>query len=722
MQAPSRASRIVACVGLVVAGLALSPAHAEHVRCPAVKDVGISSMDNEQNESANRAERLKLKVLQEMALVGFDVSGLVGRQIKSAELYVYPVPDSGPKFAEGRITNLRWIVASTVSSPWVEGPRQGQGATYRQANPGQDPWAWSGGNLSDVINGNLNSLFSVHELTEAANGYWKVPVDARVVQAMVAGLSDGLLLMDGSSTHANNPHIFSREARGREPYLLVEVDGQDPDKPAAPQIVDVRPDLPHANLDAGAVVVRVKTPTDAIGFHVKVDGQPMEPWQVELPKNPGNIDRITLEDLPAGKEVTIAVAAVDAAGNVSDWAQDKGKVSDKVTVPDLPKFPFEPKPGEPRKAGDNLAVWAFPEIVEVDPVTAEPMFEKDNEGYRLANPVYSGDKGLVRLAAGRGEIVAFQLALEHQGQPVDAQVTVDVRGPSGQALGPQNIHLYRVWYVPGAQAPRPARPGRQQGRNRPNRRNAPTQPAAEPSSAQTQPVSVQWNPEYLVPITAGKIQVPMPDNKIPNQKLQAVYVDLVIPGNAEAGTYSGQVRVRTAAGQAILPLELVVYPVRIPAELNFNPELNTYSGPAQAGSKQFFDWHRLAHYNRCTLNRVPYSQNGQVHEDMVPKLTGSGANIRVADWSDYDNRIGPLLDGSAFKGLPRDGVPVKTFYLPIFENWPMRLEGHYEMGMPPRAQGRAQQADARKHQRRQEHQPRKVDERSVRIGHRAVKP
>ena len=60
----------------------------------------------------------------------------------------------------------------------------------------------------------------------------------------------------------------------------------------------------------------------------------------------------------------------------------------------------------------------------------------------------------------------------------------------------------------------------------------------------------------------------------------------------------------------------------------------------------------------------------------------------MADWSDYDKRIGPLLDGSAFKGLPRDGVPVRTFYLPFFENWPMRLEGHYEMGMPPPPPGR----------------------------------
>jgi len=42
-----------------------------------------------------------------------------------------------------------------------------------------------------------------------------------------------------------------------------------------------------------------------------------------------------------------------------------------------------------------------------------------------------------------------------------------------------------------------------------------------------------------------------------------------------------------------------------------------------------------------------------------------------------------LLDGSAFKGLPRDGVPVRAFFLPIHENWPMKLAGHYQLGAPP---------------------------------------
>jgi len=670
--------------GAVVVAVAAGAGRAESIRCPAVKDVWVSSLPDEQDSSMGKTDVLKLKVLQELAVIGFDVEAVKGRRVKSADLFVYPVEEAGRLFGADRPTNLRWIVVSTVSSHWVEGGQQkryepdprGHGATYREASFERKPWAWSGSTLSDVIDGNLNSVFSVHELVPAEGGYWKVPVDATVVEALVAGLGDGLSVMDGSGTHAANPFIHSREAKGKEPYLLVEVDRQDKDQPGAPEVIDVAPDLSHATPDAGALAIKVRTGRDTLGLHVKVDGRRLEPWQVAWPK-PGATSTITLADLPAGQEVKIAVAAVDAAGNESEWVEASGKVSAKATVATLPKSPFVPRPGDPKKAGANLAVWAFPEVVEVDPVTAQPMFEMDKAGYRRANPVWSGAEGKVRLAAAQGEIVAFQLGLEQQAGPASAEVSVELRNRAGEPIGANHIKLYRVWYVPGAVRPESAQPRPGAGR----RGRAAASRSAE--AAASQPAEVRWHPEYLVPIKAGKIDVPMADNKIPGQKFQAVYVDLIVPGDATAGTWTGRVRVKAEGGEASLPLEMVVYPVRIPAELNFNPELNTYSGPALAGTPALLEWHRLAHYNRCTLNRVPYSQNGKVHEDAIPKMAGEGADTHVADWTDYDKRVGPLLDGSAFAGLPRDGVPVRTFYLPFFENWPMRLEGHYRPGTPP---------------------------------------
>jgi len=639
----------------LVALAAVACQAAEVVRCPVVKDVWVSAVGDEVNCSMGKTNRLKIKVWQETALMAFDLSAVKGRKVLSAELYVYPAGASGRVVAPQRGTDLRWLVLSTVSSRWVEGSQsasykpdpEGHGATFLEASYRKKPWCWPGSDISYVVNGHLNSLACVGELKKAEGGYWKVPVDPRLVQALVAGLGDGLWIMDGSSSVGVNCYIYSREARGREPYLLVTLGEADSQPPAAPEIVSVKPDINHATPDAGALAITVKTPVDAVGFHVKVDGKLLEPWQVELPQRPGGTDTIVIEDLPPAKTVQVAVRAVDAAGNVSDWVTAEGQASDKVAVPALPAFPFRPRPGRPKPVGSDLVVWAFPEVTEVDPVTGLPVFEPNKAAFRLANPVWSGAEGRIRLAAARGEIVAFQLGLERtavsRGKAVEATVQVSLAGPDGMALPQRNIRIYRLWYLKTKKG---------------------------------------WQPEYAIPLKDGRVAVPSPDNAVTRQKHQGVYVDIYIPKDAAPGTYTGSVTVRTAGGSATLPLEVLVYPAVIPDELNFNPELNCYHGPGKAGSKEFFDYHRLAHYNRCTINRVPYSQNGKVHGDMIPKIVGKGGNKRVVDWSDYDRRIGPLLDGSAFKDNPRSGVPVKTFYLPFFENWPMPLEGHYQMGFP----------------------------------------
>ena len=47
------------------------------------------------------------------------------------------------------------------------------------------------------------------------------------------------------------------------------------------------------------------------------------------------------------------------------------------------------------------------------------------------------------------------------------------------------------------------------------------------------------------------------------------------------------------------------------------------------------------------------------------------------DWAKWDKEVIPLLDGSAFQDLPREGEPVDVLYLPFNENWPVSLYEHY---------------------------------------------
>jgi hypothetical protein len=72
------------------------------------------------------------------------------------------------------------------------------------------------------------------------------------------------------------------------------------------------------------------------------------------------------------------------------------------------------------------------------------------------------------------------------------------------------------------------------------------------------------------------------------------------------------------------------------------------------------------------LNRLPYSQRGSVHDGCAPGWDG-----KKLDWAAWDRRFGPYFDGSAFADLPRRGVPLECFYLPMHENWPAPMAGNY---------------------------------------------
>ncbi len=114
-------------------------------------------------------------------------------------------------------------------------------------------------------------------------------------------------------------------------------------------------------------------------------------------------------------------------------------------------------------------------------------------------------------------------------------------------------------------------------------------------------------------------------------------------------------------------MTLRVWDFTLPDFLSFLPEMNCYGLPRNERA-----YYRLAHKHRTVLNRVPYSQAGKVEDGCAPIWDG-----RRFDWSAWDQRFGPLLDGSAFADLPRKGVPIECFYLPLHENWPTPIEPNY---------------------------------------------
>ncbi len=625
-----KARLIIMCLGCVV------PLWAQTVKCPASRDVWVSAHSRERDYNMGQAPKLKLKINQEFGIIDFDVSKLRGRAIRQAWLHVKPA--GGHKWGIRGGTDLRFITLATVGKEWVEGrsrryakDAEGHGATFNESSYGKADWGWPGAQLANVTLGNCETIRSDGELQQHKDGWFRLAVDPRLVRALVSGATHGLFVMDGTTDVMMNCYIHTRESRGNGPYLLVETAGADTSAPAAVNGLQAAAAPKWATATHGAVKVRFQVPPEAFSYNVTIDGKPVDRWQIPFAAKAGTRQWFPILDLPADKKVTVGMTTVDAAGNTSAAATVRVTTSSVLTVPKLPKQAFTPAGGAPKPLG-SAKVWAFPEVTKVHPAGGQVLYEKI-PNIRAKNAVWDGASGTVRLAAAKGEIISFQLAVEGRAR----NVSIVISALQGPATIPQTgVRLWRNWYVNGQS-------------------------------------------EYALP-WPGSVDCPMPDNKIKAQRLQAVTVDCHIPLKTKAGDYAGRITLKSGAARVVLPLRVKVYDVAIPATVFFNPELNCYGGPGKAGSAQFKDSYRIAHYHRCTINRVPYSQSGRTHTDYAPPVDPTTG--KVTDWSAFDRNLGGLLDGSWFADNPRAGVPVPTLYLPHYEGYPLDYKKHYNAGTP----------------------------------------
>ena len=600
---------------LILLGAIATPIHAEVIK--ANRHASISDHSAERDKVNGNRGAMKIKFFEEFGLVGFDTTALKGKKIKSATLIVKPA--GGEKFNLNGGTDLTWISVSSVSQEWDVNKVCANRSGVR------DDWGWAGARIYDVVLGNGNTLRSNGRL-QPSGGVHKMPLDPKLVEALVAGASTGLFIADGSTSYIMNCKIAG------DVTIEVVTDGADTQAPAAPANLKAAPAPNLATRELGAAQIAVTAPQDALTYDISVNGQKLPRWQIPFAV-PGVQQVFPILDLPPSTDVRIEVTAVDAAGNRSSAVTVSCKSSPALTVPLLPGPDFKPADGEPKSLG-TAKVYAFPEVTEIDAVTGKVLHEKRTD-FSRANPVWDGASGTVRLAAARGEIASFQIALEGSIKGVTLALS-DLAGPG--KVDKRNVRLWRNWYVKN-------------------------------------------QPEYALPLT-GAVDCPMEDNAVVGQTHQAVTVDYFIPAATPPGNYAGTVTLTAGGSSVKLPLKIKVYPAVIPDTIHFNPELNCYGGPGQAGSDQFKNSFRIAHYNRCTINRVPYSQSGRVHDDYVPAVDATG---KVTDWSNFDNNLGGLLDGSWFKDNPRAGVPVASLYLPQFEGWPLDFQKYYQPGpgVPP---------------------------------------
>jgi len=188
----------------------------------------------------------------------------------------------------------------------------------------------------------------------------------------------------------------------------------------------------------------------------------------------------------------------------------------------------------------------------------------------------------------------------------------------------------------------------------------------------------EWTYEALVPLAVYQA-APAEVRRGPfgPRRHHAFWVDVPVPRDTPPGTYHGTVEVPGCEPRSVtievLPLTLPLVP-RVTVDLNsYSEALHTQHHPGLTGPDQIAcerSYYREAHDHRAVLHYLPYDHAGNVTAGYAPPLTGRGRSLRVADWSAYDARFGPLFDGSAFASSPGGRRPIPHWYLPFNYDWP----------------------------------------------------
>jgi hypothetical protein len=621
----------------------VKPPQGQAVRVAVTRDTWFSNYGGEADANLGGAGRLKLKSNQEMSLIDIDPAPLKGRVVTGATLHVRQSGDQP----------LRRVTVGTFAAEWVEGtsgsyaPQKGSSSFNRRQHP-DVPWTVPGSDLTAVMLGQGGTVWRMADaFPPDAQGWQRVAIDPSVVAARVAGVSHGFLLFDDTGSEWTrqgdkftlhlfpNRFVHSREAGAdNAPYLTVFLGPEDTTPPAAPALLRAA----TAGLPAGEAWVSWTTPADSgpagtAGFFVTADGKEVPRYLVPAAARPGERVRMRLRDLglPAGGKVQLAVKAVDGAGNVGPAAEIALIVADRTPrpLPGTAPAPFTEGAALPRLGEAEIAI--LDELDKVQPVSGE-MIPKQPAAYLAANHLWSAKDKRLRLHAARNEFVAFQVLVRGPVRGLQPELTFEEK-----ALQPA---FGRYRHVASQKGPLPD----------------PVTPLTEP------------------------FDVPTPDENLGGQKSGSLLCEVYVPHGITPGEHQGKLTLRAGDQTLELAVTLRVWDFTLPDFLSFLPEMNCYSLPANER-----DYYRLAHRHRTVLNRVPYHQNGSVDEGCAPAWDGG-----KLDWTAWDRRFGPFLDGTAFADLPRRGVPLECFYLPLNENWPSPMEGNYngdywaDRAFPPR--------------------------------------
>ncbi|MCA9061289.1 MAG: hypothetical protein KDA85_22400, partial [Planctomycetaceae bacterium] len=230
-----------------------TPINADTVQLPVTQDNSIVMVAGEWSENAGGNSRIRIKGNQHNVAMNFDVTAILGKRIKRAELVCHASAES-----------ISGVTISTIATPWEE--HQSNGLTA-----GRDDfpdWGYPGARFPAVTGGNGFTL--VHQAESAIHDgayRWEIPPD--MIYALAVGAAQGLAVHEHDADYGRNPTIYSREQSGKQPYLLVETVEQAVDIPEPPR--DLR--LVPVNGENARLILQA--PSTGFAYEVSVDDQPL---------------------------------------------------------------------------------------------------------------------------------------------------------------------------------------------------------------------------------------------------------------------------------------------------------------------------------------------------------------------------------------------------------------------------------------------------------------
>jgi hypothetical protein len=141
--------------------------------------------------------------------------------------------------------------------------------------------------------------------------------------------------------------------------------------------------------------------------------------------------------------------------------------------------------------------------------------------------------------------------------------------------------------------------------------------------------------------------------------------------------------------QVIIPVNIEVMNVTVPRvddafvmELNgyvYLPKCAGYESDDPLCKEIEHEYYKLGFEHNGIINILPYSHHGTIQPGYAPEIDMVDGEMRVTDWTKWDEHFEQYLSGTYVKDIEGKSIPVTHLYLPFHENWPMPINDYYKI-------------------------------------------